>query len=192
VNPIFAAAVEVEACCHDHSFPFCFIGGVAVQRWGQPRLTADVDLTLLTGFGNEEPFVDVLLRTFRGRLADTREFALRNRTVLLAASNGIHVDVSLGALPFEEHSVQRASLFSIGEGLAITTCSAEDLVIHKVFAARDKDWGDVQGIVTRQGRSLDRQLVLSELVPLLELKEDSTSEERLREIFRSSRVGPGR
>ena len=30
------------------------MGGVALQRWGEPRLTQDVDLTLLTGFGDEE------------------------------------------------------------------------------------------------------------------------------------------
>ncbi len=183
MNLIYEAAAEVEACCRRHAFPFCFIGGVAVQRWGQPRLTADVDLTLLTGFGSEEPFVDALLASFAGRLRDTREFALRNRTLLLVASNGVHIDVSLGGMPFEENSVRRASAFNIGSDAEITTCSAEDLVVHKVFAARDKDWGDVQGIITRQGAALDRQLILSELVPLLELKDDSTSEQRLRAML---------
>lgn len=40
---------------------FCFIGGLAVQRWSEPRVTDDVDLTLITGFGTEEPFIDALL-----------------------------------------------------------------------------------------------------------------------------------
>ncbi len=35
---------------------FCFIGGVANFRWGTPRLTSDLDLTLLTGFGREAEF----------------------------------------------------------------------------------------------------------------------------------------
>jgi hypothetical protein len=92
----------------------------------------------------------VLLASLGGRLADARSFALRHRTLLLIASNGVHVDVSLGAMPFEERSVERASLFAISDHDSITTCSAEDLIVHKAFAGRDKDWGDIRGIVARQ------------------------------------------
>jgi hypothetical protein len=129
MNPIWAAAVEVERIVRAARFPFCFIGGIAVQRWGQPRMTADIDLTVITGFGDEERYVDVLLASLGGRLADARSFALRHRTLLLIASNGVHVDISLGAMPFEERSVERASLFAISDHDSITTCSAEDLIV---------------------------------------------------------------
>ncbi len=184
MNPIFAAALEVELAVRAAGFPFCFIGGVAVQRWGQPRMTADVDLTVVTGFGGEEKYVDALLASFRGRLGDARDFALRHRTLLLVASNGVHVDVALGAMPFEEHSVDRASPFAISARESITTCSAEDLVVHKAFAGRDKDWADIRGIVVRQPR-LDRELIWSELLPLLELREDSSTEARLQALLDS-------
>jgi hypothetical protein len=42
MNPILEAAVEVERVARAARFPFCFIGGIAVQRWGQPRMTADI------------------------------------------------------------------------------------------------------------------------------------------------------
>ena len=183
MNPIFAAALEVEQLCRSAKFRFCFIGGLAVQRWGQPRMTADVDVTVVTGFGNEEPFVDALLAGLRGRIDDAKQFALRYRTLLAAASNGVHVDVSLGAMPFEEHSVDRASPFEIGDGASVTTCSAEDLIVHKAFAARDKDWLDVRGIIDRQGQALDRDLIWSELRPLLELRDDPSIEQRLRALL---------
>ena len=48
---VLRAAEEIQAFCQLRGWPFCFIGGVAVQRWAEPRLTQDVDLTLLTGFG---------------------------------------------------------------------------------------------------------------------------------------------
>ena len=182
MNPIFAAAVEVERVVRGAGFPFCFIGGVAVQRWGRPRMTADVDLTVVTGFGGEERYVDALLIAFRGRLGDAREFALRHRTLLLVASNGVHVDVALGAMPFEEHAAERASRFAVSTSESITTCSAEDLVVHKAFAGRDKDWGDIREIVVRQ-RRLDHELIWSELLPLLELREDSGTESRLRALL---------
>ena len=151
MNPIFAAALEVEQICRAEGFRFCFIGGLAVQRWGQPRMTADVDLTIMTGFGGEEPYVDALLSKLRGRISDARAFALRHRTLLLVTSQGIHADIALGAMPFEEHSVTRASAFSISETDTVTTCSAEDLLVHKAFAGRDKDWLDIRGIIVRQG-----------------------------------------
>src|SRR5437879_7554464 len=59
---VLAAAEDVQAFCQRHHWGFCFIGGVALQRWGEPRLTQDVDLTLLTGFGREEEFERVLTR----------------------------------------------------------------------------------------------------------------------------------
>ena len=45
MNPIFAAALEVQTFCRARIWRFCFIDGLTVQRWGEPRLTQDVDLT---------------------------------------------------------------------------------------------------------------------------------------------------
>ncbi len=170
MNPIFAAAAQIERFCADRQWPYCLIGGVAVQRWGEPRLTVDVDLTILTGFGQEPAFADALLAGFAGRIPDAHDFALRNRVLLLVAENRVPIDVSFGAMPFEERTIQRSSKFSIGPGVSLRTCSAEDLVVHKVFAGRDKDWADVAGIAARQADRLDEALIFRELEPLLELK----------------------
>lgn len=183
MNPLFAAAGELQAFCRSHGWRFCFIGGLANLRWGEPRLTLDVDLTLLTGFGGEAEFVDELLGAFRPRIPDGREFALAHRVLLLWSSAEIALDVALGAMPFEVAAVARASDFAIGESRSLLTCSAEDLVVFKAFAGRDRDWADIEGIVARQARRLDRELVWRELLPLLELKEDSSSAGRLRALF---------
>lgn len=66
--------------------------------------------------------------------------------------------------------IDRASPWSLGEGNSLPTCSAEDLVVLKVFAARDKDWADLTGVLERQGGKLDFELILQELVPFLEAK----------------------
>ena len=60
LDPILAAACELEEFCRSRAWKFCFIGGIAVQRWGEPRFTADADLTLLTGFGDEESYIEPL------------------------------------------------------------------------------------------------------------------------------------
>jgi hypothetical protein len=183
VNPILAAASEVESFCATRRWRFCFIGGVAVQRWGEPRLTQDVDLTIVTGFGTETPYIDALLERFEARRPDARDFASRTRVVLLRSSHGIPVDIALGAMPFEERAVMRASPFDIGGGVSITTCGAEDLVVHKAFAGRAQDWLDIESIVARQGAMLDADLVLAEAAPLLQLKEAAEDLGRLRALL---------
>jgi hypothetical protein len=183
VNPILETALEVQRFCRSRRWRFCFIGAIAVQRWGEPRLTQDVDLTVLSGFGPEAEFVDALLAAYRARIPDGREFALQHRVLLLEAPSGVPIDVSLGGIPFEERVIERSSAWDLGLAEPLATCSAEDLVVLKAFAGRDKDWLDVEGIVVRQGDRLKTAQVLRELEPLLELKEDVLSLARLQAIL---------
>jgi len=171
MNEVFAAALELQTVLQNQQWRFCFIGGIAVQRWGEPRFTDDADVTLLTGFGREDEFVRHLLGCFAPRRPDARDFAIRNRVLLLKNSSGIPLDVALGALDFEVRSVERASPFRFAGGQLLITCSAEDLVVHKCFANRDQDWLDVERTLTRQWATLDLDLVRRELGPLAELKE---------------------
>lgn len=180
MNPVFGAALEIQSFCRQRQWRFCFIGAVAVQRWGEPRLTQDVDLTVITGFGTEAPYVDALLGRFASRRPDAREFALHNRVVLAQSSLGVPIDVALGAMPFEERAVKRASEFRIQEGVALMTCSAEDLIMFKAFADRAKDWLYIEGIAIRQHGRLDEGLIWAELTPLLKLKEAPETAEKLR------------
>jgi hypothetical protein len=188
VNRLLAAALDLQRFCRTRGWRFCFIGGLAVQRWGEPRLTQDADLTVITGFGSEAPFVDALLGQFRGRLPDTRDFALRTRVVLLRSADGVPLDVSLGAMPFEERAVARASDFEPAPGVVLMTCSAEDLIVYKAFAGRVQDWLDIEGIAVRQGARLDNRLIWAEVVPLLELKECPQDAGRLRTILDRART----
>lgn len=183
MNEVLRAAAEVQAFCFARNWRFCVIGGVALQRWSDPRQTEDADLTLLTGFGAEEDYVDSLLAAFRARAAGEREAALQRRVLFLESSEGVAVDVALGALPFEEHAVNRASPWAITPSFSLVTCSAEDLIVHKAFAARDQDWADVTSIVMRQGRKLNVRQIWKELRPLVELKEAPEILTKLQGIF---------
>jgi hypothetical protein len=182
MNEVFAAAVEVQDYLLNKGWKFSIIGGVALARWGQPRTTADVDFTLLTGFGSEESFIDELLNRFASRIPDAKEFSLRNRVLLLKASNGVGIDVALGALPFEENLTERASKFDYGRKVSLMTASAEDMIILKSFASRPQDWIDVEGIIVRQQQNLDWELILTELQPLCELKESPETIDRLLQL----------
>ena len=183
MTELYTTALEVQRLCECQGWSFCIIGGVAVQRWGEPRLTRGVDLTLLTGFGGEEKYVEVWLRDYQFRPPGSMEMALTSRVLLLVNRRGTPVDVALGGIDFERRSIQRSSLWKNPAG-ALRTCSAEDLLVHKCFAGRGSDWVDVDGILARQKGKLDFDLVRRELKPLLELQEQPDKLERLEQEIR--------
>ena len=74
---LFREAQRFQHFLEQHTWPFCFIGGIAVQHWGEPRVTRDLDVTVFTGFSNEVPVVDVAL----GALAFEREMVARSVVV---------------------------------------------------------------------------------------------------------------
>ena len=169
MNLVFQAATEVSDFMSARKWRFCVIGGLAVIRWGEPRMTLDVDLMLLTGFGNEKQYAESLLEKFKARIPEALKFALQRRVLLLHASNKKDLDISFGAFPFEESIIKRATAFEFAPGLRLVTCSAEDLFILKVFAGRGQDWQDAESVAIRQ--KLDKRYILKHLKPLFEVKE---------------------
>lgn len=183
LGAVLDAAREIQEFLENARGRFCFIGGVAVQRWGEPRFTRDADMTLLTEFTDDEKWVDLLLSRFSPRRPDARDFALARRVLLLSASNGVDLDVALGGFPFEARCIERASPWILPGASTLLTCSAEDLVVHKAFASRDVDWLDVERILVRQTKKLNIPQILDELTPLAELKEDPEILPKLRRLL---------
>jgi len=66
VREVYLAAEDLEQRCQEQGWQSCLIDGLALQRWGEPRQTIDVDVTLLTGFGQEEVFVRKILEWYTG------------------------------------------------------------------------------------------------------------------------------
>jgi len=179
------AAADVQAFCLERGWRFCFIGGLAVQYWAEARVTRDIDLTLLTGFGGEQPFIEALLGRFRARHADAAVFALRNRVLLLQTDKGIGIDIALGGLPVEESIVSRARDWEVLPGSSLRLCTAEDLILLKAFAARPQDWHDVKMTIVRQGgANLDWNYIFDYLKPLADAKEEPGIVDELSEIRR--------
>lgn len=167
---LVSTALTLQNFCEKQNWKFCIIGGLALQFWGEQRLTKDVALTLLSGFGNEEKYIDSLLENFKERISDAKTFALRNRVVLLETVNGIGIDISLGAFPFEESMINRADFQEYLPNAKLKICSPEDLIVSKSFADRGIDWFDIKSILIKQNH-LDWNYIFEQLTPLVELKE---------------------
>jgi hypothetical protein len=181
VNALFEAASALQDVCEAHAWQYCFIGGLAVLRWGEPRETIDVDLTLLTGFGTEAEYVRVLTDAFAARVENPMDFALTYRVLLLRSTSGVGLDISLAGLPFEAGVIARSTVFTYPPAFSLRTCSAEDLIVYKAFADRAKDWADIEGMVIRNAW-VDWVYIDSQLAPLAELKAAPHILERLAEL----------
>ncbi len=57
------------------------------------------------------------------------------------------------------------------------------MIVHKTFAGRNLDWGDLERVLIRQHGKLDWKQIRTELKPLLELKGDLESMDKLERIL---------
>ncbi len=185
MNKIFQAAKEISDFMTERGWKFCVIGGLAVQRWGEPRATIDADFSLLSGIVHDEEYIQAILGEFKSRIPNPVDFALRNRVLLIQASNGTGIDVSLGTLLFEEEMIERVQIVEFDENLKLPCCTAEDLFIMKTFAARPRDWADAETIYVRQ--PLDLEYIQRHLRNLCELKDAPEIYERVMRMFEKER-----
>jgi hypothetical protein len=170
LHALIEAARQVQDLLDREGVGFCFIGGFAAQRHAEPRVTRDVDVSVLTGLGNEARIIDLLLTHFESRIDGAREFAMRSRVLLLRTEDDIGIDATLTALPYEAEVIARATAFEFAPGLSLKTCSAEDLIVLKVFAGRPIDWRDVEMVLRRYRKGLDFDYIANRLEPLVQAK----------------------
>jgi hypothetical protein len=145
-------AVELEA----KRVPFMLIGGQAVLLHGEPRLTQDVDVTMGVGPDRVPDLLAVCEALGLQPLPDNPDAFARETFVLPAAdpATGVRVDLIFSTTPYEAQAIDRAVLVNVGSR-EVPFATAEDLLLHKLFAGRPRDLEDAAGVVRRKGPDLD-------------------------------------
>ncbi len=160
MDPLIDALRRLKEFLEAHDIPYMVIGGVANSVWGQPRYTHDVDLKISLGEQRIAEFAALLSQHFRFRYPDGVAFAQRTYVLMIDVTEEVPADLAVGFLPYEMEAIARAITTDIG-GVVVPICAAEDLIIHKAIAAREKDWIDIEGILTRQRGRLDQEHILN-------------------------------
>ncbi len=142
--------------------PYMFVGGLAVNYWGIPRTTFDVDISI----GMSAKDVVRLVRPLRRLKFDVHEEDIKlitrigNTFMTRSPLTEHRVDFWIPRTEFEQHSLGRRRQGSV-YGRLSWLISPEDLVLMKLLAGRGKDRGDTAGIIARQGNRLDWRYVTS-------------------------------
>ncbi len=158
-------AAAAEALRRSDSRWYLF-GAQAVAIWGQPRMSADVDITAAV----EAPYLDFVHAMqkagFDPRVNDWEGFLERTRVIpFLHREQQLPLDVVLAGPGLEEEFLERAVPVTVA-GVTIPVITPEDLIITKVLAGRPKDIEDVRGIVRERLATLDLQRVRTVLATL--------------------------
>lgn len=146
--PLLAALRDLMRWFEKSEVPGIVIGGVAASVLGRPRLTRDVDALVLLGPELWKRFLESGDQYgFAARRPDALRFASRTRVLLVHhQSSGIDVDISFGALPFEQECIARGKWMTVS-GIRMKLPTPEDLVIMKAVAHRPRDLEDIDGIL---------------------------------------------
>jgi hypothetical protein len=136
---------------------YAFIGGIALNTWGVPRATFDLDLAVSVpakgfertsaafrgaGFVVDQAFD----RGFRDRIAGMEQIHLH----LPVAASLMAVDLFLATTPFLEAVLSRRVEIELGRG-PVWVCTAADLILLKLLADRGKDRVDLENVIAVQG-----------------------------------------
>lgn len=145
-----ALIASIASGLSNAGLPYMIIGGQAVLLYGTPRMTKDIDITLGVDVGR----LDDVLQAIGGMglesiPEDFRSFAMRTSVLPTRdKESGIRVDFIFSFTPYERQAIMRSKAVLLG-GTEVMFASAEDVIIHKVFAGRPRDLEDVKSILLK-------------------------------------------
>lgn len=167
---------KIGASLDNHNLPYMIIGGQAVLLYGEPRLTRDIDVSLGVNIDDLDSVLSAVYKLSLKPLPQDIETFVSETMVLptLEANTGIRVDFIFSYTPYETHAIQRAKNVPI-LNQNVSFAAPEDLIIHKIFAGRPRDFEDVKSILIKNS-DIDRRYIRKWL---REFDESSTEKEFL-------------
>jgi hypothetical protein len=171
-SPFLKALAALRDALRECKAPAAVIGGVAIIARGVARHTADIDATVLAAaVENRRLLACFTGHGFVARIPKPLEFARENQILLLRhGPTGVDLDLSLAWLPFEADAIANAEPIDYA-GVTLPCARAEDLLIYKLIAHRNRDLDDVERLLLLHRKAIDMarvRRVLGQLAEALE------------------------
>lgn len=171
---LLQSTAKIQKDLHQAGIRSIVIGGLAVAVWGEPRLTADVDLKIQLNRNEALTLVSLLKPYYRMLSNNPLETIQKVGFIFVKDASDIRIDLLLADTPFDIQAIERAKKVEMEKGTSLIICSPEDMIIYKMISTRPRDREDVVGILVRQKEMLDHSYVLSWLSQFEKALDDST------------------
>lgn len=137
---------------------YMVVGGFAVNYYGLPRATVDIDLAISV----DPKSIKNLLTALRkekyifSQNEVTTLIKISNHFIIFDPSNTYRIDCWIPKTNFELQALNRR-IKTKTAGISIYLPTAEDLVLFKLSAGREKDKEDLKWIINRQKETVDKK-----------------------------------
>lgn len=147
---------KIAKCLDDDNISYMIIGGQAVLLYGSPRLTRDIDITLGVDTDRFALIKNICKKSGLKILPKNPEKFASETKVLPAEEPNIRirVDFIFSFTPYEQQAINRTQIVDI-DNYHVKFASREDLIIHKMLAARAIDEEDVKNILIKNKNLID-------------------------------------
>jgi predicted nucleotidyltransferase len=151
---------NIAAALDSRGIPYMIIGGQAVLRYGEVRLTKDIDLTIGLTPSEAQPLIETLESLEMTSLVDDPQDFLTKTFVLPVEhkESGLRIDFIFSLSEYERLAISRSVAFDVG-GVPVRYITLEDLVIFKIVAGRPRDLEDVRSLLVKN-RSTNKEEIL--------------------------------
>lgn len=151
---------KIAQCLDQDQIPYMIIGGQAVLLYGIPRLTRDIDITLGVDTDKFQLIEEVCSKLGLKILPENPEDFARETKVLPAEEPKlkIRVDFIFSFTPYEAQAIKRTKEIVMND-YPVKFASCEDVVIHKMVAARAVDVEDVRNILIKNKKTIDLEYI---------------------------------
>lgn len=132
------------------------IGGQAVLVHGEARFTQDIDITLALSPGDVAKVLTLCAEeSLAIGIEDPDRFVASTHVLpAIDPESGSRIDFVFSSTEYEREAIGRSQMIHVGEH-DVPFAAVEDLIIHKLLAARPRDLEDIRGIVRMRGDEVD-------------------------------------
>ncbi len=154
-NRFYSPLQRAITVLENAGYRYAIIGGLALSQWAPIRATEDIDLKVLVADMKYEKLRSLLSTEFP---INARPLAPGNPFVVAVIIEDVIVDFLFTIPGHDELIVSRAIKQVINKN-TYWICTAEDLIIQKMVAGREKDRLDVESIIAAQKDRLDNNYI---------------------------------
>ena len=176
---------KIAQCLDKDKIPYMIIGGQAVLLYGTPRLTRDIDITL--GIDTDKfLLIERICRKLELKILpeDPEDFA-RETKVLPAEEPKlrIRVDFIFSFTEYEAQAIKKTKEVMMND-YPVKFASCEDVIIHKIIAARAVDVEDVMNILIKNKDRIDLEYIKKWLSEFNKISEYEGALERFNSLLK--------